>query len=962
VNLDGDTMTGNLTIDANSAENTLDINATVATQYDAVYFRVAGLKRWGFGKNTTAEGGTAAGSDFYFARYNNSGSWLGNAMTILRADGQVVFYTPPMLNGVGELATVIDLQSKSDVGHDHDDRYYTEAETTDLLAGKSDTTHSHDGEYADLVHTHDDRYYTETETDTALAGKSDTNHTHDDRYYTETETDAALSGKADTVHTHDDRYYTEGEMDSRLAGKSDIEHTHDGDYAPPDHTHDFSGDFVNVTGDTMSGDLAMGGNKVTGLPNQGTAMNANDAAPIWYADARASGIDPHEAVRTISRDPITLSGLQTIGGVALNEGDRVVVANQHDGSDLAGAAVDNGVYIASAGAWTRAADADEFDELKPGSFVQTTEGDWEGVGWMALMRHGETEWTPGSSDLYWAMFHSRPQIHPGDALIIDGNELDVVAGLGLVASANDIAIDRSVTDTWYSAAGQFLPLAGGTMSGKIVHADGEGSDYGDHTIHAKSWGPLYIDNNYSAKDLYISVTGGAAALYAEVEGVISFLSYDKIMLQSSTQEVDVVNARITRLIDPVGPEDAVNKQTLDAGLAGKSDTGHNHNIADVTGLEIELDGKADAAHNHDGDYVNVSGDTMTGDLNTGGNDITFGGGSVRDLNNFYAALNGQFVIRSADGSAQFVIRGVDRSADGGDFEFRDKAGQPVLYYDDSANRIDFREEVGFDNRTVKEVGDPAAATDAVNKQTMDTGLSGKADTVHSHDGTYSPVDHLHHGTYYQMTGGTLQGSMSIGDSETPYSLTVYGGITCRYSDITAQQDLNVWGVAWIEGDLLVDRINVDSETAVGFTAPIKRVPSTPDDHTAQPEFEVRADSILIEPKDTGGTPSAPTKDNHVAVKKYVDDAVAAVPTTDVLTNSYYQATNVPANGGWVTTPTITFRTPFPGVPSVTANCTSGRISIVVRNLTATSFDFGFNNWTGGNSGAFTVYWTAVYNP
>lgn len=35
----------------------------------------------------------------------------------------------------------------------------------------------------------------------ALAGKSDTGHTHDDRYYTETEVDTKLSGKSDTDHT-----------------------------------------------------------------------------------------------------------------------------------------------------------------------------------------------------------------------------------------------------------------------------------------------------------------------------------------------------------------------------------------------------------------------------------------------------------------------------------------------------------------------------------------------------------------------------------------------------------------------------------------------------------------------------------------------------------------------------------------------------------------------------------------
>lgn len=52
----------------------------------------------------------------------------------------------------------------SPVGHIHDDRYYTEAEVTSLLAGK-----------AALVHTHDDRYYTEAEVTSLLSAKMGTN-------------------------------------------------------------------------------------------------------------------------------------------------------------------------------------------------------------------------------------------------------------------------------------------------------------------------------------------------------------------------------------------------------------------------------------------------------------------------------------------------------------------------------------------------------------------------------------------------------------------------------------------------------------------------------------------------------------------------------------------------------------------------------------------------------------------
>ena len=51
-------------------------------------------------------------------------------------------------------------------------------------------------------------------------------HNHDDRYYTEAETDKKLDTKSNTGHTHDDRYYTESEINTKLNSKSNTDHTH----------------------------------------------------------------------------------------------------------------------------------------------------------------------------------------------------------------------------------------------------------------------------------------------------------------------------------------------------------------------------------------------------------------------------------------------------------------------------------------------------------------------------------------------------------------------------------------------------------------------------------------------------------------------------------------------------------------------------------------------------------------
>ena len=87
------------------------------------------------------------------------------------------------------------LEKKSDIGHVHDDRYYTEGETDAFLEKKSDKDHTH-------PHNHDDRYYTADRVDLMLQNTSADGHNHDDRYYTESEVDELLDDKSNAGHSH----------------------------------------------------------------------------------------------------------------------------------------------------------------------------------------------------------------------------------------------------------------------------------------------------------------------------------------------------------------------------------------------------------------------------------------------------------------------------------------------------------------------------------------------------------------------------------------------------------------------------------------------------------------------------------------------------------------------------------------------------------------------------------------
>lgn len=95
-----------------------------------------------------------------------------------------------------------------------------------------------------------------------------------------------------------------------------------------------------------------------------------------------------EPSRVATTANITLSGLQTIDGVSVSAGDRVLVRAQTS-------AVDNGIYTAASGSWTRATDFDGAGEVTGGTQVFVTSGTrFADSSWRVA---GNGAMTPGSS-------------------------------------------------------------------------------------------------------------------------------------------------------------------------------------------------------------------------------------------------------------------------------------------------------------------------------------------------------------------------------------------------------------------------------------------------------------------------------------------------------------------------------------------------------------------------------------
>lgn len=82
--------------------------------------------------------------------------------------------------------------------------------------------------------------------------------------------------------------------------------------------------------------------------------------------------DHKQSVRVATTGAIALSATQTIDGIALAVGDRVLVKDQAD-------AKQNGVYLVAAQAWTRTTDADTGTDLTAGARVYVEEGTVNGT-------------------------------------------------------------------------------------------------------------------------------------------------------------------------------------------------------------------------------------------------------------------------------------------------------------------------------------------------------------------------------------------------------------------------------------------------------------------------------------------------------------------------------------------------------------------------------------------------------
>jgi len=170
----------------------------------------------------------------------------------------------------------------------------------------------------------------------------------------------------------------------------------------------------------------------------GTPTNDTDVANKSYVDSVAQGLDAKDSVKcasTSSDGNITLSGLtQTIDGVSLSDGDRVLLLHQ---SDL----TENGIWVAHSGSWTRPDDFDTGMHVA-GAYCFVEDGTSNSdSGWVCT--NDDPNDVVDTDNLNFTQFSGAGQINAGAGLTKSGNTLNVGQNPsgGITVNADDIALN-----------------------------------------------------------------------------------------------------------------------------------------------------------------------------------------------------------------------------------------------------------------------------------------------------------------------------------------------------------------------------------------------------------------------------------------------------------------------------------------------------------------------------------------
>jgi hypothetical protein len=219
-----------------------------------------------------------------------------------------------------------------------------------------------------------------------------------------------------------------------------------------------------------------------------------DGANKDYVDNAIAGLSWKDSVRAATTVAGTLAtsfanGL-AVDGVVLVTGNRILIKNQAVMSE-------NGIYVVTAGAPTRATDFDAGSEVV-GAAMYVEEGTVNnGTAW-TLATDGPI--VIGTTSLVFTQFGGGAVYSGGAGLVLNGSVFDVVAGdTTLTVAADSIVVNTGVIAT--------LAIMNAALAGKA-------SKYAGALVGTAS--PEVVTHNLNTRDISVTVYNGASP-YTAVE-------------------------------------------------------------------------------------------------------------------------------------------------------------------------------------------------------------------------------------------------------------------------------------------------------------------------------------------------------------------------------------------------------------------------------------------------------------
>jgi hypothetical protein len=192
------------------------------------------------------------------------------------------------------------------------------------------------------------------------------------------------------------------------------------------------------------------------------ASGPTDIVNKQYVDYFAAGLSWKAPALTATSANITLSGLQTINGVTVVAGDIVLVKNQTNTAQ-------NGIYVASATAWTYSEGGNTWSEYV-GAIIFISNGSLAGTAWYCTAQPGGTL---GVTAMTWSNFSVASSYTAGTGLTLTGTQFSIT-NTGVSAATYGSATASPVFAV--NAQGQITSVTNTTITPALGSITGFGAN------------------------------------------------------------------------------------------------------------------------------------------------------------------------------------------------------------------------------------------------------------------------------------------------------------------------------------------------------------------------------------------------------------------------------------------------------------------------------------------------------